>query len=92
MSTITTKQLRENMPQVISDLRLGNSIRLSYRHKIIGVLQPVDAPSQALRRGSPEAIKQGLQSLRDILVPEAVRYDSHSIKEQLQELRSRKYS
>lgn len=92
MSTITTKQLRENMPQVISDLRLGNSIRLSYRHKIIGVLQPVSAPSQALRRGSPESIRQGLQGLRDISVPDTARNNPRSIKEQLQELRSRKYS
>jgi len=88
MSTITTKQLRENMSQVIHDLRLGNSIQLSYRHKVIGVLHP----SQALRRGSPEAIRQGLQSLKNIVVPDSIRHDPHSVKEQISELRSRKYS
>ena len=92
MSTITTKQLRDNMSQVIHDLGLGNSIQLSYRHKVIGVLQPVDAPNQALRRGSPEAIRQGLRSLQDIVVSDSVQQDSRSIKEQISELRSRKYS
>ena len=92
MSTITTKQLRENMSQVINDLRLGNSIQLSYRHKVIGVLQPVDASSQALRRGSPEAIRQGLQSLQSMIVPDPVRNDPRSVKEQISELRSGKYS
>jgi len=80
------------MSQVIHDLRLGNSIQLSYRHKVIGVLHPVDNPSQALRRGSPEAIRQGLQSLKNIVVPDSIRHDPHSVKEQISELRSRKYS
>ena len=92
MNTITTKQLRDNMSQVIHDLGLGKSIQLSYRHKVIGVLQPVDAPSQALRRGSPEAIRQGLRSLQDIVVPDSVQHDPRSIKEQVSDLRSRKYS
>jgi antitoxin (DNA-binding transcriptional repressor) of toxin-antitoxin stability system len=92
MSTITTKQLRDNMSQVIHDLSLGNSIQLSYRHKVIGVLQPINAPSQALQRGSPEAIRQGLRSLQDIVVPDSVQHDPRSIKEQISELRSRKYS
>jgi antitoxin (DNA-binding transcriptional repressor) of toxin-antitoxin stability system len=92
MSTITTKQLRENMSQVIHDLKLGNSIQLSYRHKVIGVLQPVDHPNQASRRGSPQAIRQGLKNLRDIKVPHSVQHDPRSVKEQISELRSRKYN
>lgn len=92
MSTITTKQLRENMSQVIRDLSLGNSIQLSYRHKVIGVLQPVDTPGQPLRRGSPVAIRQGLEYLRTMKVPDYVRHDPRSVKEQISELRSRKYS
>ena len=46
MSTITTKQLRDGMAQVVRDLQNGKSVQLSYRHKIIGVLQPVDEPAQ----------------------------------------------
>ncbi len=79
------------MSQVIHDLRLGNSIKLSYRHKVIGILQPIDAPNQALRRGSSEAIRQGLRSLQSVVVPDSIRQDSRSIKEQISELRSRKY-
>jgi antitoxin (DNA-binding transcriptional repressor) of toxin-antitoxin stability system len=91
MRTITTKQLRDNMSQVIDDLRIGNSISLSYRHKVIGFLQPVDAPGQALRRGTPEAIRRGLQNLQSMMVSNSVQSDSRSVKEQISELRSRKY-
>jgi antitoxin (DNA-binding transcriptional repressor) of toxin-antitoxin stability system len=91
MRTITTKQLRDNMSQVIDDLRIGNSISLSYRHKVIGLLQPVDMPSRALRRGSPEAIRRGLQNLQSIRVANYVQSDPRSVKEQVSELRSRKY-
>lgn len=92
MNTITTKQLRDNMSQVIHDLGLGSSIKLSYRHKVIGILRPVDAPNRALQRGSPEAIRQGLRKLQNVVVPDSVQQDSRSIKEQISELRSKKYS
>jgi antitoxin (DNA-binding transcriptional repressor) of toxin-antitoxin stability system len=91
MSTITTKQLRENMSQVIHDLRQGRSIQLSYRHSVIGVLQPIQVAKQTLRRGSPESIRQGLDSLRNLSVPSIVSKDTRSIKEQIAELRTGKY-
>lgn len=91
MNTITTKQLRENMSQVIRDLRQGKSVQLSYRHSTIGVLQPIQQVNQTLRRGSPEAIRQGLQGLRDVFVPESISTDTRSIKEQIAELRDGKY-
>jgi antitoxin (DNA-binding transcriptional repressor) of toxin-antitoxin stability system len=91
MRTITTKQLRDNMSQVIDDLKIGNTISLSYRHKVIGLLQPVDTPGQALRRGSPEAIRQGLQNLKSMMVPVSVQNDSRSLKKQISEMRSRRY-
>ena len=92
MSTITTKQLRENMAQVISDLRKGESIQLSYRHKIIGVLQPAPLTPLPLRRGTQEAISRGLEALQDIHIPEEVRNDRRNMKERLSELRYEKYS
>lgn len=91
MGTITTKQLRENMSQVINDLRQGKSIQLSYRHSIIGVLQPIQVASQTSRRGSPEAIRQGLHSLRSMRISDNARKDTRSIKEQIAELRDRNY-
>jgi antitoxin (DNA-binding transcriptional repressor) of toxin-antitoxin stability system len=91
MRTITTKQLRDNMSQVIDDLKIGNTISLSYRHKVIGLLQPVDKPGQALRRGSPKAIRQGLKNLKSMMVPISVQNDSRSLKKQISEIRSRRY-
>jgi len=91
MRTITTKQLRDNMSQVIDDLKIGNSISLSYRHKVIGLLQPVDIPGQPLRRGSPEAIRRALQNLQSMAVPKSVQNDPRSVEEQISEIRSRKY-
>jgi antitoxin (DNA-binding transcriptional repressor) of toxin-antitoxin stability system len=86
---MTTKQLRENMPEVIRLLKSGESLRITYRRKTVGTIQP-EAPSTP-RRGSPEAIRQGLAALKDLHVPDKVRNDPRSIKEQLAELRERKY-
>lgn len=91
MSTITTKQLRDNMSQVIRDLEKGKSVQLSYRHKIIGTLQPIDAPAQALKRGSSGAIQKGLESLKTAFTADHISLDSRSIKEQVAEMRSGKY-
>jgi antitoxin (DNA-binding transcriptional repressor) of toxin-antitoxin stability system len=92
MSTITTKQLRENMSQVIHDLRQGKSVQLSYRHSIIGVLQPIQVARQTVRRGSPEAIRQGLATLKDLSIPTTISNDTRIIKEQLTEIRDGKYA
>jgi antitoxin (DNA-binding transcriptional repressor) of toxin-antitoxin stability system len=91
MSTITTKQLRENMSQVIRDLRQGKSVQLSYRHSIIGVLQPIQVANQTLKRGSPQAIRKGLYDLKAVVLPDSVSKDTRSIKEQIAELRDGKY-
>lgn len=91
MSIITTKQLRENMSQVINDLKQGRSVQLSYRHKVIGILQPVDGSQPSLRRGSPEAVRRGLLSLQGLEVPKATRNDSRSIKDQITDIRTKKY-
>jgi hypothetical protein len=92
MSTITTKQLRENMPKVIRELGMGKTIRLSYRHRVIGVLQPIQVASQTLRRGSPEAIRHELYNLREMFVTDYISEDTRSIKEQIIELRDGKYA
>lgn len=86
MGTITTKQLREDMPKVVRQLRAGQPVTLTYRKKIIGTIQPA-TPPEAPRRGSPEAIRQGLVALRKLSVPASIRKDPRSIKEQIAELR-----
>jgi antitoxin (DNA-binding transcriptional repressor) of toxin-antitoxin stability system len=90
MNTITTKQLRENMPEVIRTLRRGKPVRLTYRHRVIGTLQP-DQMQTPPKRGSAEAIRQGLAALQDLHVPDKVKNDPRGIKEQLAELRDKKY-
>ena len=89
MGTITTKQLRENMSQVISDLATGKSVQLSYRHRIIGVLQPVHYAKKPLRRGSAEAILSTLNSIDLGPAASKLQSSSKSIKEEIRELRER---
>lgn len=87
MSTITTKQLRENMSQVIDDLRKGKSVQLSYRHKIIGVLQPIQAKPIAQRQGSAPAVKQFLNSADFGFIPTKLQNSSRSFKQEIADLR-----
>jgi antitoxin (DNA-binding transcriptional repressor) of toxin-antitoxin stability system len=89
MSTITTKQLRENMAQVISDLETGKSVQLSYRHRIIGVLRPVRFAKKPLRRGSSEAILSTLKSINLGPTASKLQNSSKSIKEEIGALRER---
>ena len=89
MSTITTKQLRDNMSQVISDLETGRSVQLSYRHRIIGVLQPVHYAKKPLRRGSSEAILSTLRSINLGSATSKLQSSNKSIKEEIRELRER---
>ena len=79
------------MPQVIRDLRQGKSVQLSYRHSIIGVLQPIQAANQTLERGSALAIRQGLDSLRGLSVAATTSNDARSIKEQLADIRAERH-
>lgn len=90
MQTLTTKQLRENLSAVIDQLKNGQAVQLSYRRKVIGILQPANVQPQALRRGSPEAIRSGLASLQANPGSRSS-VDRRSIKEQIAEYRERKY-
>ncbi len=90
MQTLTTKQLRENLPTVIEQLRQGYSVQLTYRRKVIGVLQPTERSPEVVRRGSSAAIKSGLAALRQTK-PLLKKADERPIKEQIAEYRNRKY-
>ncbi len=91
MSTISTKQLRENMSKVIRDLRQGKSVQLTYRRSVIGVLQPIKVANKTLRRGSPEAIRRALDNLQSTTVPERISNETRSMKKQIAEIRVKKY-
>ena len=68
MDTITTKQLRENMPEVIRSLQRGRNVQLTYRRKTVGTIQPEQESKREFRRGSSEAILHALKTL-DFGVP-----------------------
>lgn len=88
MNTITTKQLRENMPAVIRTLREGKPLRLTYRRKTVGTIEPQPNKGLPLRRGSPEAILHAARTL-DFGVPESVKKDTRPIKERIAEMRDK---
>lgn len=88
MSTITTKQLRENMSQVVRDLQNGKPVQISYRRKIIGTLQPVQSTSKSLRRGSAKAIQNFLASVDFGSIPSELQNTAVSAKQQIAILRN----
>lgn len=77
------------MSQVISDLETGKSVQLSYRHRIIGVLQPVHYAKRPLRRGSSEAILSTIKSIDLGRAAPGLQDSKKSIKEEIRELRER---
>jgi antitoxin (DNA-binding transcriptional repressor) of toxin-antitoxin stability system len=87
MSIITTKHLRENMSQVIDNLQRGESVQLSYRHKVIGTLQPIARKPVAQRRGSASAVQQFLRSASFGAIPLPVRQSRRTFKQELADLR-----
>ena len=90
MSTIiNTKQLRENMHQVVRDLAAGKSIQLTYRHRVIGVLQPANAHPVPLHRGSAGAIQNYLHTASFGPIPAALKDSELSAKQQIAKLRAR---
>ena len=87
MSTLSTKQLRNNMAQVIKDLQRGRSIKLSYRRRVVGVISPIGQSAKATRRGSPAAISQFLASKPFGHIPRKLSQSQKSIKQEIAELR-----
>jgi len=88
MKTITTKQLREDMPNIVRAIKQGNAIKLSYRKQIIGVVQPVNADGNELQRGSAQAISAFLKNT-DFGASPQVKNDSRNFEEQMADLRAK---
>lgn len=57
MNTITAKELRDNLDQIVKRVRRGEPIRVTYRSKTAFTLQP-EKPSSSLLPGSAEAMKK----------------------------------
>lgn len=83
--TMTAKDLHRDMPRFIATLRRGDAVRLTYRGKEVTTIPP----KQAIRPqpGSREAMKEMLQLVEKMHVPEHVRNDPRSLKERLAEYR-----
>ena len=92
MSIITTKQLRDDMARVVNDLKNGKSVQLSYRHKIIGVLQPVEEKTKVLRRGSSEAVRRYLNTNKFVSMTDNLIGSPKNFKQEIAELRDRDIS
>ncbi len=80
------------MAQIVQDLQNGAKVQLSYRHKIIGVLEPVAAEPAPERRGSASAIQRFLNSADFGTVPSVLRQSDLSFKQELADLRERDIS
>lgn len=89
-ATITTKELRENMSRIVSDLRKGKSVNLSYRHKVIGVLHPVDEAS-GYRRGSAAGVRAFLETADFGKIPLSVKNSKKTFKQEIAELRNKDF-
>ncbi len=73
------------MAKVVRDLQNGKSVQLSYRHKIIGTLQP--AGSASPRRGSPQTVHHFLSQDSFGPIPKKLQGATTSFKQEIAELR-----
>lgn len=89
MTTYTTKQVRENMPQLIRELQSGKAVQITYRRKPVAIMQPLQNGQIPLRRGSPQAISQFLATADFGPIPDEVRNSRLTIKQEIAELRNR---
>lgn len=80
MVRLTTKELRENMPRAIATLQQGTPIELTYRHKVVGVIEPAQNYKPAPRRGDPKAFVEFMKNT-DFGVPEHLKNDPRHITE-----------
>ena len=65
MNTITAKELRDNLDQIVKRVRRGESIKVTYRSKPAFTLQP-EKPSSSLLPGSAQAMKKFSEETRKL--------------------------
>lgn len=61
MNTITAKELRDNMDEIVKRVRRGETIHVTYRSKPAFTLQPEIAEIGQPEPGSPEAMEAFLR-------------------------------
>ncbi len=65
MKTITAKQLRDNLDEVVKRVRSGEPLRVTYRSKAAFILQP-DQPAGTIEPGSVQAMKLFVLQVREL--------------------------
>lgn len=65
MRTITAKELRDNLSQVVERVRRGEVIRVTYRSGTAFTIQP-EKKKQEVMPGSPEAMRLFIVATDDI--------------------------
>lgn len=66
MTTITAKELRDNLDQIVKRVRGGEPIRVTYRSKIAFVIQPDDSKNAFFEPGSQSAMKAYVRQVQRI--------------------------
>lgn len=87
MKTITAKDLRDNLDQIVKRARAGESIRVTHRSKVAFTIQP-EIPADTLVPGSPAAMKEFVRLVREMnKIPRQSQLDPNkSIKELYHEM------
>src|ERR1035438_564878 len=66
MNTITAKELRDNLDQIVKRVRRGEPIRVTYRSKAAFVIQPDDSKVTSPKPGSQAAMQDYVRQVREI--------------------------
>jgi prevent-host-death family protein len=78
MTTITSLDLRKNLDSIVTRVRAGESIRVTYRSKPAFVLQPEVSISNEPEPGSIAAMHAAMNMIREIdKVPRTSSLDPH---------------
>jgi len=74
--TISVKELRTNLPQIINSLKKGNDYTLIYRSKPVAEIRPVSSSHEALKRllNAPQSLhfkskKNAVELVREVRGP-----------------------
>ena len=66
MKTITAKDLRDNLDEIVKRVRLGESIRVTYRSKAAFVIHADDTTGTSSKPGSQAAMRDYIRQVQEI--------------------------
>jgi prevent-host-death family protein len=84
MKTITAKNLRDHLDEIVERVRHGETIRVTYRSRPAFRIEPDTSPGAAPEPGSPEAMQNFVQMMQAVnRSPRASSLDPHKPIKQL---------